>query len=249
MATVGLALESANVVGYNGVELRSGSKGVGGCFKTITTAGVDLSTITVTGYNAEDGSEDEVYAQTLDSQGKLVDLFNWIDVSYEEDGETITLYGWMGTDGELIEAGTKVFELGDGLWVNAPSKTYKLNFSGEVVKDGADVALKAGSKMVSNPLPLDVDINTIFVKGYSAEDGSEDEVYAQTLDSQGGLVDLYNWIDVSYEEDGEVVTLYGWMNAEGELIEDETVYVKAGEALWINSVSANYTVTFPEITL
>ena len=249
MATVGFGLESANVVGYNGVALRSGSKGVGACFKTITTAGVDLSTVTVTGYNVEDGSEDEVYAQTLDSQGKLVDLYNWIDVSYEEDGETVTLYGWMNADGELVEAGTKVFALGDGLWVNAPSEAYTLNFNGEVVKDGVDASLKVGSKMVSNPLPLNVDINNIIVKGYSAADGSEDEVYAQTLDSQGRLVDLYNWIDVSYEEDGETVTLYGWMNADGELVEDETVNVKAGEALWINSVSADYSVSFPEITL
>ncbi len=242
-------MESANVVGYSEVGLRAGSKGVGGCFATITTSGVDLSKVTVTGYNTEDGSEDEVYAQTLDAQGKLVDLYNWIDVSYEEEGETITLYGWMNADGDLIEEGSTVFALGDGLWVNAPSDAYKLNFNGEVVSTGVKASLKAGSKMVSNPLPIDVDLNSIIVKDYNAEDGSEDEVYAQTLDAQGKLVDLYNWIDVSYEEEGETITLYGWMNADGDLIEDETVDVKAGEALWVNSTSAKYTLNFPSIAL
>jgi len=128
IATVGLSLESANVVGYSEVGLRAGSKGVGGCFATITTSGVDLSKVTVTGYNTEDGSEDEVYAQTLDAQGKLVDLYNWIDVSYEEEGETITLYGWMNADGDLIEDETVDVKAGEALWVNSTSAKYTLNF-------------------------------------------------------------------------------------------------------------------------
>ena len=249
MATVGFSLESANVVGYSEVGLREGSKGVGACFAPITGNDVDLTDVIVSGYNRDDGSEDQVYAQTLDESGKTIDMYYWIDVSYEEDGETVTLYGWMNAAGDLIEKGDVVLPLGDGLWVDAPSEDFKLNFNGEVEKDGVSASLRAGSKMVSNPLPLAVDINSVVVKGYNIEDGSEDEVYAQTLSASGKTVDMYYWIDVSYEEDGETITLYGWMNAAGDLLEDDSVKINAGEALWVDAPSTDYTLEFPKLSL
>ena len=249
MATVGFGLESANVVGYTEVGLRTGSKGVGACFAPITETNVDLAEITVTGYDRAEGSEDQVYAQTLDASGKTIDMYYWIDVSYEENGETVTLYGWMDAEGNLLEKGSVMMPLGDALWVDAPGEDFKLNFNGEVAKDGVAVSLRAGSKMVSNPLAIDVDINNIAVKGYNTEDGSEDEVYAQTLDGNGKTVDMYYWIDISYEENGEVITLYGWMDAEGNLLEDDAVNVKAGEALWVDAPSADYSFDFPKVSL
>lgn len=114
------------MVGYSEVGLRSGYVAQGSCFLPVSGDKIDLNQITVVGYNKEDGSEDEVNIQLLDSRGAMVTGSNyyWIDVV---DGEDV-YYGWMNGDGDIIEDGTKILNPGEALWVNAPAANYTIEF-------------------------------------------------------------------------------------------------------------------------
>ena len=230
------------MVGYSEVGLRSGYVAQGSCFLPVSGDKIDLNQITVVGYNKEDGSEDEVNIQLLDSRGAMVTGSNyyWIDIV---DGEDV-YYGWMNGDGDIIEDGVATFSAGEALWIAAPSVDYKFMYSGQVDKLGTAVSLRDGYKLVANPTPVTVDLNDIIVKGYNVEDGSEDEVNIQSLDYRGAMVtgSNYYWIDVV---DGEDV-YYGWMNGDGDIIEDGTKILNPGEALWVNAPAVNYTIEFPK---
>ena len=116
-------MESANVVGYSSTTLRLGNKGAGACFETVNGGNViNLQDIKVVGY--EESSEEEVSAMILDEYGRsnVEQTYYWIDVT---DGDDV-LYGWFNSDGDLAEEVT--LAPGEGLYVNAPSNAYYLNF-------------------------------------------------------------------------------------------------------------------------
>ena len=204
---------------------------------------VDLTDIKVVGYDPEVGTEDEVYLQSLDYRGRTVagSMYFWIDVT---DGEDV-YYGWLNEAGDFVEAGDVTFAPGEGLWVHAPSADFSLQYAGAVDMLGAAVTLREGSKLVSNPKPLDVDLTDVNVTGYDTELGTEDEVYIQSLDYRGRTVagSMYFWIDVT---DGEDV-YYGWLNEEGDFIAEGDKILVAGEAIWVNAPSSDFKIVFPGI--
>ena len=204
---------------------------------------MDLTSITVTGYNKEDGTEEEVSVQTLDKSGGMVNMYYWYDVV---DGEDI-YYGWLdGASGEFIEPGDVMLDVGDGLWVYAPNSDFRLLTAGQVMTAAATVTLREGFKMIANQTPVSIDITDITVTGYNKEDGTEEEVSVQTLDKSGGMVNMYYWYDVT---DGEDV-YYGWLDgASGEFIEAGDVSVDAGEALWVYAPSTDFKLVLPGVAL
>ena len=89
----------------------------------MTGTKIDLTDITVTGYDKEEGTEEEVSVQTLDKNGSCVKIYFWYDVT---DGEDV-YYGWLdGDSGDFIEAGDVEVAAGEALWAYAPSTDYKL---------------------------------------------------------------------------------------------------------------------------
>ncbi len=230
-------------VGYAAGTLREGFKAAGAQFIPVTGSTVDLTDITVTGYDTEEGTEEEVSVQTLDKNGSRVNFYYWYDVT---DGADV-YYGWLDADsGDFIESGTVLLGVGDGLWVDAPSADYKLQSAGQVMTAAATVTLREGFKMVSNPTPVAVDLTTITVTGYNEVDGTEEEVSVQTLDKNGSRVNFYYWYDVT---DGADV-YYGWLDADsGDFISEGDVEVGAGEALWVDAPSTDYKLVLPGVTL
>ena len=231
------------IVGYSNGDLREGFKAAGAQFVPVSGTTIDLTDITVTGYDKEEGTEEEVSVQTLNKNGGREDLYLWYDVT---DGSDV-YYGWLDADsGEFIAAGDVNLNVGDGLWVNAPSSEYKLQSSGQVMSASAIVTLREGFKMVGNSTPIAVDLTDITVTGYDEEEGTEEEASVQTLNKNGGREDLYLWYDVT---DGSDV-YYGWLDADsGEFIEEGDVEVGAGEALWVNAPSTDFKLVLPGVTL
>lgn len=206
---------------------------------------VDLTAVTVTGYDKNEGSEDEVFIQSLDASGRTVpgSVYFWIDVI---DGEDVYL-GWMNEAGDLIEEGDVEIAPGEGIWVKAPSASYSLQFSGQVPTSDISNLLREGFKLIANPTPIAVDLTGVTVEGYDPEEGSEDEVFIQSLDASGQTVpgSVYFWIDVT---DGEDV-YYGWMNEAGDLIEEGDASIGAGEGVWVKAPSTAFKVVFPGVEL
>ena len=107
------ALESANVVGYCDVEAPTGDSMRCPTFKTISTAGYDLSTLKVTGgFGIGD-----IVAQTLSSETGLWDgEYYWL--TEEEAGVPTGWYKDMGGD-EAVAAEEVVLAAGESLFVHS----------------------------------------------------------------------------------------------------------------------------------
>ena len=209
----------------------------------MTGTKIDLTDITVTGYDKEEGTEEEVSVQTLNKNGDRVNLYQWIDIT---DGDDV-YYGWIDFDtGDFVEPGNVLFDVGDGLWVDAPSSDFKLPTAGQVMTAAATVTLREGFKMIANQTPVAVDLTDITVTGYDEEEGTEEEVSVQTLNKNGDRVNLYQWIDIT---DGDDV-YYGWIDFDtGDFVEADTVSVGAGEALWVDAPSTDFKLVLPGVTL
>ena len=230
---------SSDVVGYMGNNLSAGNKAAGTSFVPVSGATIDLTDLVVTGYDKEEGSEEDVKVQTLDRYGRGGVTYAWMDVT---DGDDV-YYGWFD-DGEPVEAGTLTLAAGDGLWVNSPNADFALQSSGKVPTSAVAVTLRAGNKLVENATPVSVDLTRIVVSGYDEEEGSEEDVKVQTLDRYGRGGVTYAWMDLV---DGDDV-YYGWYD-DGEEVLEGTLVLQPGEGLWANAPSSDYQIEFPGVTL
>lgn len=96
---------------------------MGAAFVAVSGGTIDLTDIIVTGYDAEEGCEGVVDIQTLDEYGRGGNQYFWYDVPGE-------LYGWLDASDNEAEEGALVIKPGEGLWVNAPSSDYMIEFPG-----------------------------------------------------------------------------------------------------------------------
>lgn len=98
--------------------MREGFKAQGACFIPVSDATIDLTDVVVTGYDKEEGTDSDVYIQSLDAAGKQVEgsVYFWLDIV---DGEDV-YYGWMNEGGDFIKEGDKILEMGETIWAYAP---------------------------------------------------------------------------------------------------------------------------------
>lgn len=194
---------------------------------------IDLTALTVTGY--EEICEGDVNVQILDSLGRGGEIYSWYDVP------EANLYGWLDGSDEPVEAGAVTLAPGEGLWVNAPGEDYGLQSAGQVPTSDIAVVLRQDFKLVVNPAPVTVDLTAISVTGY--EEICEGEVNVQILDSLGRGGEIYSWYDVPEAD------LYGWLDGSDEPLEEEVVTLAAGEGLWVNAPSSDYSIKFPGVAI
>ena len=230
-ATVGLALESANVVGYTSADLQEYGLTAGACFVPVSGNMFDLTELKVTGY--EEASEGDLYIQTLDEYGRTVATYNYIDIPGE-------ITGWLDESDEPIEAGVVEFQAGEGLWTFSNTPGLGLQSAGQVPQTGVAVTLQLYGLSVANPSPVTVDLTDVSISGY--EEASEGDLYIQTLDEYGRTVATYNYIDLP----GEIT---GWLDESDEPIEAGVVVLKPGEGIWAFSNTDGLYLNFPGVAL
>ena len=241
VATCGaaLAVESANIVGYDTFGLRGSGQavGAGASFLTVSGEATTLGDIKVVGYDTTEGYADfQINAKQLDGYGRGGTSYSWCD--FEEEGETY--YGWYDDDMNCYND----LELapGEGLWIYSPSTDFQIQSAGAVPSASIAVALRGGgqAKMVANPMPSTLLLGNITISGYDVADGYADfQINAKKLDGYGRGTTTYSWCD--FEEEGD--TYYGWYD--DDMNEYNDVEVAAGEGLWIYSPSTEFSVVFP----
>ena len=226
---------SSDVVGYDSIGLRSGAKGVGGAFVSVSGAELTLGDLAAIGYDAAEGYADfQIQAKQLDPYGRGGTTYYWAD--FEEEGDTYK--GWY--DEDMNPYNDLSLLPGEGLWVYAPNSSFQLQSAGAVSKTSIAVTLRSGAKMVSNPMPTTLQLGEITVAGYNTEDGYADfQIQAKKLDAFGRGDTTYYWAD--FDEEGD--TYYGWFDEDMNDYND--VEVAAGEGLWIYSPSTAFSVVFP----
>lgn len=227
------SIESANIVGYTQAELQEFGLTAGAAFIPVSGQNFDLTDLSVTGYDAEEGTDSEMYVQTLDEYGRTVASFFWVDV---ED-----VKGWFNEDGEQVAAGDVTFQAGEGLWSFCDFEGFGLQSAGQVPQSDVAVILQEFGLSIANPTPVAVDLTKCVVTGYDTEEGSDSEMYIQTLDEYGRTVASYFWVDV----DGVI----GWYNEDGEEVAEGDVVVQPGAGLWSFCDYDGFNFVWPKVSL
>lgn len=111
------------MVGYQANALTAGNKIAGAAFVSIAGDGVDLTDITVTGYDSENGCEGEVNVQSLDANGKGGMTYFYYDIPGE-------FMGWFDGNEQPVEPGDVTIAPAEGLWVASPTTSFNLVLPG-----------------------------------------------------------------------------------------------------------------------
>ena len=226
---------SSDVVGYDTSTLNSsGNTAIGASFLEVGGVANKMSDIQITGYGTE-YTDGMIVASKLTPGGSTAASYTWIDFSDEEAG---TFYGWYNEDGSEDYNDVSLAP-GEGLWLQGSG--FSMQSSGKVPGSSISVTLTSeGNRLVANPMPTTLSMGDVSVTGYG-DSYTDGMIVASKLTSGGTTAASYVWIDFSDEEAG---TYYGWYNEDGseDYNNDE---LSAGEALWVQSPSSDYSICFP----
>ena len=222
-------VQSANVVGYNNISLRSGRYMTGSNFDKITKAGMRLTDLRPTGYEditywstgKGNGKFNDIVTITLLSyQGKALREWKWL-ASYNKDTSTWNEGYWYDaadTSKTPIVPGSDAdheFEVGEGLWVNVDPNAYskpspkpaadkyKLVNSGQAMLDSQTIPLRSGRKGIIAPLSRAVRLTEIKPTGY------EDITYWSTGKGNGKFNDIVTITLLTYQ--GKALKEWKWL--------------------------------------
>ena len=227
VATCGaaLAVESANIVGYQQKDLPSGF-----CNGVATFVNVAQETMSITDMIPRDSEGNTLgggvfQLQTTKPSGGADEQFLYL---FEDDvGEELG-DGWYNGDGETLA--TKVFEVGEGFVFNSSVEGAKLTFAGQVVTKAVDVGIATGFSDLGNMRPSQVSIQSIVPVDADGATVGGGAFQLQTIKPSGGADEqfLYLFEDDVGEELGD-----GWYNGDGETL--ATKVFEPGEGFVFNS--------------
>lgn len=222
--------------------MQAGQSATGASFVNASGAPLDMTEVSMTGYNKATYEGGSISVQQLTAEGgvKAGTYLTWWD---DEDGT-----GWWdeGTS-DWLEKGKIILTPGTGLWLTANSAEEKLLSAGGVITEGADVTLRAGQTLVANPLPTNVSFDNstaggkfIAVTGYNRETYEGGSISIQQLTAVGGVVagSYFTWWD---DEDGT-----GWWD-EGTSDWVSGKFLIPGVAIWTTANSTDEEVSFPAL--
>ena len=230
-ATVGFSLESANVVGYNSNNLRSGSIGLVAQFVSTSGGEIDLQDI-----KCNDEASDSVSFMILDNIGLGGDSYFWVNWYENAEGETEAC--WV--DGEFAKVEGMKIQPGQGLWVAGDTEDQIFQTAGQVGTADVTVQLRSGSTMTGNGTPVEIDLQDIV-----CSDNCSDSVSFMILDNIGLGGDSYFWVD--WYENAEGETEACWVD--GEFAKVEGMKIQPGQGLWVAADSDDQYITFPGVEL
>ena len=232
LATVGLSIESSNVVGYQDKDVRFGQSFQGCSFDQIGVAGgaLDIQNLKPVDENGDEVGGGDVNIQFYSYSGGF--LFSY--AYYEEDGfDSDTPAGWYDEDNGVLADYS--FAAGEGFKVYTGSAA-KFVYSGEVNLAETDVPVRFGQSFQVNIRPCNTDIQTIIPVDENGDEVGGGDVNIQFYSYSGGFQFSYAY----YEKDGfDTDTPAGWYDEDNGVLADYTFgpaegfKVYTGTACWL----------------
>ena len=217
-ATVGLCVESANIVGYITPEVKENVALGINAFTPVTGTTTDMQSIKVSGEGLAGG---DVQIQTLTAGGATDRTFFWIPTSEVGDYE-MEAEGWFDAD-NWVEA-SKTLSDGEGFVTMSSVEGAKITYSGAVADGATQFEIPSNVGVAGNATPVDIDIQSMVVIADGIAGG---DVQIQTLTAGGATDRTFFWIPASeagdYEMDGE-----GWFDADNWVVATDVTFA-AGE--------------------
>ena len=237
-ATVGLCVESANVVGYQNKDVR---KNLSQQVCTFDEVGGDgshdiqaLLPVDDEGVYVGDG---DINIQFINQYGKLTGGYAYYGVKELNKNQTVA--GWY--DDEEEEIADYTFGAGEAFQVSAASACV-FQYSGEVNMAETDVPFRKNLSFQANVRPSAVDIQDIIPVDEDGDYIGDGDINIQFFNQYGKLTGGYAYYGV--KELNKNQTVAGWYDDEEEEIADYTF--AAGEGFKLSAASAGY-LRFPEL--
>ena len=237
MATVGLSIESANVVGYQNKDVRRGLSQQACTFDQIGVAegALDVQNlIPVDGEGAPVGDGD-VTIQFINNTGKIINQYTYYLA--KELGPMQTTPGWYDEDEEEADY---AFNAGEAFQVSAASAC-NFVYSGEVNMAETDVPFRRGLSFQANVRPTSVGIQAIIPVDGEGNAIGDGDVTIQQFTNLGKISTQYTYYLA--KELGPMQTTPGWYDEDEE---EADVTFLAGEGFKLSAASAGY-LRFPEM--
>ena len=218
-----MAIESANVVGYQNKASRGGYNYIVPSFRLVSTGTLDIQDIQL---DANVGALEANLQLLADNQASSA-FYNWMDKATASDFGIDVASGrngiWVLEDDELgfVAAPAVPLNVGDGVQIDA-AEGVQVTLAGQV--DDADLAYPArnGYNYVGNAFPEDIDMQNIQL---DASVGAL-EANMQFLGSNQASIAFYNWMDKATAADFGIEVVEG-MNGVWVLEDDELGFVAA----------------------
>ena len=235
-----MAIESANVVGYNTQSIQGGKMNcVSFQFADLTASGdlASLANLSTSGltpgvYNTME--TDAPCIMIYDGAGGY-NYYYYISDAYDAGGNEVT--AWANFSGDVAD---DTVTLGTGFWLRIPAgscSTGTLTDAGGVsMADTATIGIANGLTLAGNPFPMGFDFSKVTTTGITPGAYNTMETDAPCImiyDGAGGY-NYYYYISDAYDAGGNEVT--GWANFSGD--EETGTVAGAGTGFWVRSSTA-----------
>ena len=220
-ATVGLAIESANVVGYQQNPV------VGYKMLTPTFENINSDTINIDEFEVKNATDGLTSIQVMNSDGRWTGTYYWFNAVPEMDLPA----GWFDVNGE-IPAGVTL-NRGDAVFFYTEEMNVTAGNAGQV-SSSAIVNDIAGYKMVGNCTPVAISIDQVEV--LNATDGMTS---VQVMNSEGRWTGTYYWFNAVPEMDLPA----GWFDVNGEI--PAGITLQPGDSIFFYTEENNIKAVIP----
>jgi len=232
VAAGAMAVESANVVGYQEITVPTGFSMRGSTFKAISGS-YKISDIAVLGEDIGGAGND--YAQKINADGSWGDVYYYLT----DDGAGVEDGWYKDVFGDEAVTDADVIAVGESLFVTAAS-TLTFKFAGEVIAGKPEFVIETGFSMFGNPTPVtSTKISDIEVSGDIGGAGND---YIQKINADGSWGDIYYYLtdDGAGVEDGWYKDVFG-----DEAVTDADV-LGEGESVFATA-AGDLTLKFPAV--
>jgi hypothetical protein len=213
---------SSNIVGYNKVTVPAGLTIVGQQF--VAVGGEDQSIQQITGEGLADAGQDMIQVWN----GSSYDEYYYYTEDDDINGDGTA--AWGNLDWEPVDI---TLPAGTGMWASTQNESV-LVFSGQVGSHST-ISFQPGLNLVTQALPMDIDIQDITGEGLA--DAGQDMIQVWN----GSSYDEYYYYTEDDDINGDGTA--AWGNLDWEPV---SVTLKAGFGFWL-STQGSGTLTFPSV--
>ena len=261
MATVGLSIESANVVGYQNENMGSKRSIFLNTFTSVDGSTMTLGDISANSFDDSEGEAYDVFdwtgfvpfsdfIQTMNTSGKFTGKFTYVPDGYVNEN-TAGWYAYADTSCVTPASNTTlsfthgfVLVTGDGNGGLAPS----LTFAGQVKADDTVVPVASSSMLSGNCSPVNITLGNITANSFDDSEGEEYDVFdwtgfvpfsdfIQVMSDAGKFIGKYTYVPAGYKN-GNVAGWYEYTDTEFTTCVNSTT-IKAGQAFVVVAGDGN----------
>ena len=254
-ATVGLCIESANVVGYQNQDVASKNTIFLNTFTSVSGATMTLGDITANSFDDTEGEEYDVFdwtgftpftdfIQTLNTSGNFTGKYTYAPAGYK-NGNAAGWYDFSDKNCETLSNSVTIpfahgFLLfaGDGAGGLAPA----LTFAGQVKADATIVPVASSSMLSGNASPVNITLGQITANSFDDTEGEEYDVFdwtgftpftdfIQVMSDNGQFIGKYTYAPAGYKN-GNAAGWYDFADKNCETPVND-LQIKAGQAFLV----------------